>query len=135
MRSESPAERAEALLALMSLQEKLAQLVGVWVGADADGAGVAPHQADLTGETPPLSAVIKHGLGQLTRPFGTTPVEPAAGARGLAAAQAQIVAASQFGIPAQAAATSPRCRSGTASWPTSSCHRSRWRCGWAERGR
>ena len=40
-------QRADALVPLMSLEEKLAQLVGVWVGADASGEGVAPHQADM----------------------------------------------------------------------------------------
>ena len=38
----SPAERAEALIPLMSLEEKVAQLVGVWVGADASGGGRRP---------------------------------------------------------------------------------------------
>ncbi|WP_433308467.1 glycoside hydrolase family 3 N-terminal domain-containing protein [Micromonospora sp. CA-269861] len=97
----SPIERAEALLPLMSLEEKIAQLVGVWVGAEASGEGVAPHQSDMIRELPQWSAVIQHGLGQLTRPFGTAPVDPVLGARSLAASQAQIVAASRFGIPAQ----------------------------------
>ena len=35
------------------------------------------------------SEVIRDGLGQLTRPFGTAPVDPAAGARSLAASQAR----------------------------------------------
>lgn len=109
----APAERAAALLPDMSLEEKLAQLVGVWVGADASGGGVAPHQADRTGETPSFASVIAHGLGQLTRPFGTAPVEPVAGARALAAAQAQIVAASRFGLPAQ---VHEECLTGFAAW-------------------
>src|SRR5688572_22188825 len=94
----SPAERADVLIPLMSLEEKLAQLVGVWAGADAAGGGVAPHQADMThrdSECLPWSAFIKHGLGQLTRPFGTAPVEPVLGARSLAASQAEIVTASR----------------------------------------
>ena len=37
--------------------------------------------------------MIADGLGQLTRPFGTAPVDPLTGARGLAAAQRQIMAA------------------------------------------
>ncbi|MEU5909504.1 glycoside hydrolase family 3 N-terminal domain-containing protein [Micromonospora sp. NPDC047527] len=109
----SPVERAEALLPLMSLEEKLAQLVGVWVGADASGEGVAPHQADMLDELPPWSTVIRHGLGQLTRPFGTAPVDPVLGARSLAASQAQIVAASRFGIPAQ---VHEECLTGFAAW-------------------
>jgi len=112
----TPDERAEALIPLMSLEEKLAQLVGVWVGADATGGGVAPHQADMThrdSDVLPWSAFIKHGLGQLTRPFGTAPVDPVLGARSLAASQAEIVAASRFGIPAL---VHEECLTGFATW-------------------
>jgi beta-xylosidase len=112
----SPLERADALIPLMSLEEKLAQLVGVWVGADATGGGVAPHQADMThrdSDVLPWSAFIKHGLGQITRPFGTAPVDPVLGARSLAASQAEIVAASRFGIPAQ---VHEECLTGFAAW-------------------
>jgi beta-glucosidase len=108
----SPAERAEALIPLMSLEEKIAQLYGVWVGADASGDGVAPYQSEMVGGAP-WSTVIRHGLGQLTRPFGTAPVDPVAGARSLAASQVQIVAASRFGIPAQ---VHEECLTGFATW-------------------
>ena len=107
-----PAERADALLPLMTLEEKVAQLVGVWVGADAEGGGVAPHQADMM-DGAPWSEVIQHGLGQLTRPFGTAPVDPVQGARSLAVSQAEIVAASRFGIPAQ---VHEECLTGFATW-------------------
>ncbi|MBX6357668.1 MAG: glycoside hydrolase family 3 C-terminal domain-containing protein [Micromonosporaceae bacterium] len=96
----------------MTLEEKVAQLVGVWVGADASGGGVAPHQADML-DGRPWETLIEHGLGQLTRPFGTAPVDPAAGARSLAEAQKQIVAASRFGIPAQ---VHEECLTGFATW-------------------
>lgn len=108
----APRARAEALVPLMSLEEKVAQLVGVWVGADASGGGVAPHQADMA-EGAPWSTVIQHGLGQLTRPFGTAPIDPVAGARSLAAAQEEIVAASRFGIPAQ---VHEECLTGFSTW-------------------
>ncbi|MGM1062681.1 glycoside hydrolase family 3 N-terminal domain-containing protein [Saccharothrix sp. Mg75] len=94
------ADRVEALVREMTLREKLAQLVGVWVGADPEGGEVAPHQHDMTGDPVEWTEVIAHGLGQLTRPFGTRPVEPAAGARSLAVSQEQVVAANRFGIPA-----------------------------------
>lgn len=109
----SAAERAEALLPLMSLEEKVAQLVGLWIGADASGEGVAPHQADMMDDAPQWDTVIRHGLGQLTRPFGTAPVDPVLGARSLAAYQAQIMAASRFGIPAQ---VHEECLTGFAAW-------------------
>jgi beta-glucosidase len=108
----SPVERAEALIPLMTLEEKVAQLAGVWVGADASGGGVAPLQADQA-DGVPWSTVIRYGLGQLTRPFGTAPVDPVAGARALAASQAQIVATSRFGIPAQ---VHEECLTGFAAW-------------------
>ncbi|NUT45163.1 MAG: glycosyl hydrolase [Thermoactinospora sp.] len=96
----------------MTLEEKVAQLVGIWVGADASGGGVAPHQADLTHEIDWPSA-IQHGLGQLTRPYGSAPVYPEAGARSLARAQEQIVGASRFGIAAQ---VHEECLTGFAAW-------------------
>ncbi|MEV0614361.1 glycoside hydrolase family 3 N-terminal domain-containing protein [Nonomuraea sp. NPDC050404] len=108
----SPAERADALVPLMTLEEKIAQLVGVWVGADASGGGVAPHQTDMS-PGPEWGEAIRLGLGQLTRPFGTAAVDPVAGARSLAVSQAEIVKASRFGIPAQ---VHEECLTGFAAW-------------------
>ncbi len=108
----APAERAKALIPLMTPAEKIAQLVGVWVGADASGGGVAPHQAEMSGSLD-WNTVIRNGLGQLTRPYGTAPVDPVAGARSLAASQAQIMAAGRFGIPAQ---VHEECLTGFAAW-------------------
>jgi beta-glucosidase len=96
----------------MTLEEKVAQLAGVWVGADASGAGVAPNQAQMP-DGVPWAVIIRHGLGQLTRPFGTAPVDPVAGARSLAAAQAEITARSRFGIPAQ---VHEECLTGFCTW-------------------
>ncbi|ACQ81569.1 glycoside hydrolase family 3 domain protein [Beutenbergia cavernae DSM 12333] len=109
----SVAERVEHLVGAMTLDEKLSQLVGLWVGADPDGGDVAPHQADMSGHVPAFADVIAGGLGQLTRPFGTAPVDPVQGARSLARSQAQIVAANRFGIPAQ---VHDECLAGFAAW-------------------
>lgn len=105
--------RAAALVAEMTVAEKAGQLVGLWVGADASGGDVAPHQGDLTKDVPPFADVIIDGLGQLTRPFGTQPVEPELGARSLARAQRQVMAANRFGIPAQ---VHEECLAGFAAW-------------------
>jgi beta-xylosidase len=101
------------LLARMTLEEKLAQLGSVWMGASGDGEGVAPMQDQFSDELAPLDELIKNGMGQLTRVFGTRPVEPAAGIRALAALQARIVSASRFGIPAVA---HEECLTGFAAW-------------------
>jgi beta-xylosidase len=105
--------RVADLLSRMTLEEKLAQLVGVWVGATHDGQGVAPHQDDLADESPSWEELIDAGLGQLTRVFGTRPVSPAAGAKALAASQREVMAANRFGIPAMA---HEECLAGFTAW-------------------
>ena len=106
-------DSVEHLIAEMTLEEKLAQLVGVWVNASTDGDSVAPLQNQMAGEARSWDEVIANGLGQITRMYGTTPLEPLDGARRLAAAQEQIMAASRFGIPAQ---VHEECLAGLAAW-------------------
>ncbi|NNN36254.1 glycosyl hydrolase [Streptomyces sp. S3(2020)] len=106
------AARVDDLLSRMTLQEKTAQLYGVWVGASTDGEGVAPLQSEMTADYD-WSELIAHGLGQLTRPFGTAPVDPALGAQALARAQRRIAAAGRFGIPALA---HEECLAGFTAW-------------------
>ncbi|MEV7883373.1 beta-xylosidase/alpha-l-arabinosidase [Streptomyces sp. NPDC002817] len=109
------AARVDDLLSRMTLQEKTAQLYGVWVGASADGGGVAPLQREMTADfnDDDWSELISHGLGQLTRSFGTAPVDPALGAQALARAQRRIAAAGRFGIPALA---HEECLAGFTAW-------------------
>ncbi|WP_330341997.1 glycoside hydrolase family 3 N-terminal domain-containing protein [Streptomyces sp. NBC_00557] len=106
------AVRVSALIDAMTLDEKIAQLYGVWVGASAEGGEVAPHQHDME-EAVDLDALLPAGLGQLTRPFGTAPVDPALGALSLARTQKRITAANRFGIPALA---HEECLAGFATW-------------------
>ncbi|MGX1298900.1 beta-glucosidase-like glycosyl hydrolase [Streptomyces albogriseolus] len=106
------AARVDALIAAMTLQEKTAQLSGVWVGASDEGGEVAPHQHDME-EAVDLDALLPTGLGQLTRPFGTVPVDPALGALSLARTQARIAASNRFRIPALA---HDECLAGFAAW-------------------
>ncbi|WP_433384707.1 beta-glucosidase family protein [Micromonospora sp. KLBMP9576] len=106
------ATRVDALVAAMTLPEKVAQLYGVWVGAAADGGEVAPYQHEME-EPVDLAALLETGLGQLTRPFGTAPVDPALGALSLLRTQQRIAAANRFGIPAMA---HEECLAGFAAW-------------------
>ncbi|SCL45355.1 beta-xylosidase [Micromonospora citrea] len=106
------ATRVDALVAAMTLPEKIAQLYGVWVGASADGGEVAPYQHEME-EPVDLDALLDDGLGQLTRPFGTAPVDPALGALSLLRTQQRIAAANRFGIPAIA---HEECLAGFAAW-------------------
>ncbi len=114
-RTRPAAERAADLLGRMTIEEKVAQLGSAWVGVDDnhDGTEVAPHQHDLADTALTWPELIRHGLGQLTRPFGTSPIEPAAGAAQLAQRQREIVDANRFGIPA---AAHDECLTGFTAW-------------------
>ncbi|GAA2985446.1 beta-xylosidase [Microbacterium terrae] len=105
-------ERVEALVSEMTVAEKVAQLYGVWVGASDDGEDVAPHQHDMDDHVD-LDDLLPDGLGQLTRPFGTAPVDPAVGALSLMRSQQRIADANRFGIPALA---HEECLAGFATW-------------------
>ncbi len=108
-------DRVAGLLARMTLDEKAAQLVGIWVrpAAGPDGDGVAPMLGELDGSPASVAELVRHGVGQLTRVFGTVPLRPAAGVEALARLQARVVAASRFGIPAMA---HEECLTGVAAW-------------------
>jgi len=106
------AERVADLLGRMTLPEKIAQLYGVWVGVPEGDDDVAPFQHELIDDVD-WPELIKLGLGQLTRPFGTAPVDAAAGAMALARIQAEIMTAARFRIPAIA---HEECLSGFMTW-------------------
>ncbi|MER7692506.1 glycoside hydrolase family 3 N-terminal domain-containing protein [Streptomyces sp. NPDC097610] len=92
-------DRVEALLTEMTLEEKLAQLGSAWPGVERVSGNVAPMQ-DVFARHTEFASASKDGLGHLTRPFGTRPVEPAEGARQLANLQRDLMDNTRLGIPA-----------------------------------
>ncbi|MFF0143393.1 beta-glucosidase [Streptomyces sp. NPDC005227] len=94
-------ERVASLLAVMTLEEKLAQLGSVWPGVDSVIGDVAPMQGVLAQDVD-FEAATAEGIGHLTRPFGTKPVEPSQGAEQLAARQRDLTRRTRLGIPALA---------------------------------
>jgi beta-xylosidase len=107
-------DRVADLLGRMTMEEKIAQLGSIWMGASGDGDGVAPMQDQFFSyDKPPFEEQVRNGLGQLTRVFGTRPVEVSAGMSALATLQAKVAAANRFGIPAVA---HEECLTGFAAW-------------------
>ncbi|MCX5092261.1 glycoside hydrolase family 3 C-terminal domain-containing protein [Streptomyces sp. NBC_00365] len=105
--------RAADLLARMTTEEKVAQLYSVWPGSNqTPGGDMAPLQHALS-EDIDLARLLPHGLGQLTRPFGTAPVDPAEGAARLASLQERIRSANRFRLPALA---HEECLTGFTAW-------------------
>ncbi len=93
-------ERVQALLDGMSLDEKLAQLVGYWL--DQDGV-VAPMQSEMAAGQAPADAladVTRDGIGHYTRVYGTRPVEPVERAAWLWGEQRRLKRETRLGIPA-----------------------------------
>ena len=108
------ADRVELLLGELTLEEKVAQLGSRWVGndmqpaddgapaVDADAAlNVAPMQDVFAASgTVPLEEAARHGLGHLTRVYGSVPLTAAEGAAELVRQQRIVMGASRLGIPA-----------------------------------
>jgi beta-glucosidase len=105
-------ERAAALLAQLTRAEKLQQLGSTWPGSEDLEEAVAPLQESHQMAAPFHEAIVD-GIGHLTRPFGTAPIEPEAGVARLADLQDRVVAANRFGIPAIA---HEECLTGFTAW-------------------
>ncbi|WP_368497063.1 beta-glucosidase [Herbiconiux sp. A18JL235] len=89
--------RVVALLSRMTLDEKLAQLVGFWV--DQGDEVVAPMAGEMATSTRYEDATAL-GIGHLTRVYGTRPVDPVERARWLWAEQRRLQTETRLGIPA-----------------------------------
>ena len=110
------ADRVELLLEQMTLEEKVAQLGSRWIGGGLPdpgrlrpGAGRRPRRQPHRGAdagrvrgrgTPSLEAASRHGLGHLTRIYGSAPVTAVEGAAELVRQQRVVLGASRLGIPA-----------------------------------
>lgn len=99
--SRSVDERTEALLAELTLEEKAGQLGSYWLRPETNAdAGFAPMQATFDEGRSTFDALAEHGLGHITRPFGSGTVSPADGVAHLRRIQAGVLERSRLGIPA-----------------------------------
>jgi beta-glucosidase len=106
-------EQVRALHARMTLEEKLAQLVGYWL--DQNGV-VAPMQGEMAAGQKPaaeLAEITRHGIGHYTRVYGTRPVDAADRASWLWNEQRRLKRETRLGIPAL---VHEECLTGLAAW-------------------
>jgi beta-glucosidase-like glycosyl hydrolase len=95
--------RAADLLARMTIDEKIAQLHAVWLKLATDGHHEWRTEDFAQRDTGvPLGTLLRHGLGQVTRPLGTHTVDPKEGVKALNALQRQMVEETRLGIPVMA---------------------------------
>ncbi|MET0781684.1 MAG: glycoside hydrolase family 3 N-terminal domain-containing protein [Microbacterium sp.] len=102
--------RVQSLHEQMTLDEKLAQLVGYWV--DQGDELVAPMAGEMATSTRYEDATA-HGIGHLTRVYGTRPVDPVERAAWLWAEQRRLRQETRLGIPA---IVHEECLTGLAAW-------------------
>ncbi|MEN2736259.1 glycoside hydrolase family 3 N-terminal domain-containing protein [Microbacterium sp. X-17] len=103
-------ERVRDLHARMTLDEKLAQIVGYWVDKGDDN--VAPLDGEMTtGQS--YDDATAQGIGHLTRVYGTRPVDPVERASWLWSEQRRLREQTRLGIPAL---VHEECLTGLAAW-------------------
>ncbi|MEW2327530.1 glycoside hydrolase family 3 N-terminal domain-containing protein [Micromonospora chersina] len=102
--------RVRELLGRMTIEEKIAQLVGFWEKEDGDA--VAPLQGEF-GDAVKLEDFARHGLGHLTRAYGTRPVDTTERAAWLWKFQRDLVTGTRLGIPAL---VHEECLTGLSAW-------------------
>ncbi len=110
MSADTAVRRAETLLAQMTLDEKLAQLVGFW--QDEAGDVVAPLQGEIR-HGDGIEEASVNGLGHLTRVYGTSPYDADERAAWLWEFQRGLVTGTRLGIPA---IVHEECLTGLAAW-------------------
>jgi beta-glucosidase len=96
----SAERRADDLLARMTREEKIGQLCSVWLTLDPASGDFAPFQGMFMNTPVDQRELLRHGIGHVTRPFGSRPVEPRAGARALNAFQKYLIETTRLGVPA-----------------------------------
>ena len=97
----SIAERVSDLLRRMTLAEKIAQLYSHWLILSPDGNHrIRTDAFAQAATTDDLKEKLKLGVGQITRPLGTHPVDPIEGVRALNALQKFLINETRLGIPA-----------------------------------
>ncbi|MFN8038200.1 MAG: glycoside hydrolase family 3 N-terminal domain-containing protein [Acidimicrobiales bacterium] len=94
-------ERVGDLLGRMTLTEKVAQLVSAWLTLDEESGEFAPSQFSFGSEAiGDLGEAMAHGMGQITRPLGSQPIDPVDGVRIVNEIQRRLVEETRLGIPA-----------------------------------
>ncbi len=106
--SKSPEARVAALMAEMTLEEKVGQLGSIWseFNLPKDDGGTEDSPVDNVpifaevAQPQEWSVVTKNGLGQLTRVFGTLPTTVKDGIKKVVNAQTRLTSETRLGIPA-----------------------------------
>ena len=86
----------------MTIEEKAAQLYSVWLVIEGDGSFAfrSVHDGVIEDQQDDPKTVMAHGIGQITRPLGTRPIDAGDCVTGLNAVQKFLVEQTRLKIPA-----------------------------------
>lgn len=91
----------DVLVRNMTIDEKVAQLYAAWLVIEENGdfsvKSIAGNASEIKATK---EEVLKFGIGQITRPFGTRPIDPISGRKGINVLQKYLVEKTRLGIPA-----------------------------------
>ena len=97
-------DRVKDLLSRMTLEEKILQLTAIWLHFNPDKGDMAPSTFGENFDGQPDDVDIHYllgvGIGQITRPLGSQPIEPKKGAEIINQLQKRLVEETRLGIPA-----------------------------------
>jgi beta-xylosidase len=95
-------QRAHGLLRKMNVKEKVAQLHSVWLSIEEDGSFAFRKAVNgfIEESRSEPDSILKHGIGQITRPLGTRPIEARSCVRGLNRIQKYLMERTRLKIPA-----------------------------------
>jgi beta-glucosidase len=102
--SASVEDRVNDLLVKMTLEDKILQLTSIWISFDPEKGEMAPtimgEDLDVNAEKVDFDYYLKTGIGQITRPFGSRPIDPIKGAKIVNRVQKRLLEETRLGIPA-----------------------------------
>jgi beta-xylosidase len=84
----------------MTTEEKICQLTSIWLTFDSDKDEMAPHTDAMFPLDFDIEYFLTTGIGQITRPFGSQPIDPKKGAEMVNRIQKRLMEETRLGIPA-----------------------------------
>lgn len=96
----SESARVDSLLRRMSLDEKISQLYAAWYSINEDGSLCVRSLVGKQIASDTAYDLIKHGIGEITRPFGTHPIDISLCKQHVRSLQYYLVEKTRLGIPA-----------------------------------
>jgi beta-glucosidase len=96
-------ERVKDLLNRMTIEEKILQLTSIWLSFDPEKGEMAPtimgEDLDKNAGGLDIDYYLRSGIGQITRAFGSRPVDPVKGAKTVNRIQKRLLEETRLGIP------------------------------------